>query len=118
MATRPTDLHRALWLSGLSVVWNGVSGSAAIYAALTSGSLSLLGFGADAVIDSVASVALIWRFAVETREPEQAARVEKRAERLVGLTLLGLAVYLAVSSVRSLALQTHPVPSPASLGLL
>ena len=118
MATRPTDLRRALWLSGLSIVWNGVSGSAAIYAALASGSLSLLGFGADAVIDSVASVALIWRFAVETREPEQAARVEKRAERLVGLTLLGLAVYLAVSSVRSLASQTHPVPSPASLALL
>ena len=118
MDTRPTDLRRALWLSAASIVWNGLSGSAAVYAALATGSLSLLGFGADAVIDSLASVALIWRVSVERREPERAARVERRAERLVGLTLLGLALYLAASSVRSLASQAHPLSSAASLVLL
>ena len=52
MNTRATDLRHALRLSAFSIVWSGVAGSIAVYAALASGSLSLLGFGADAVIDS------------------------------------------------------------------
>ncbi len=118
MTTRATHLRRGLLLSGISVGWNGVAGSAAIYVALSNGSLSLLGFGVDAVIDSTASVALIWRFVVESRQPERAARVEHLAERLVGLALIALAAYLAVSSVRALGAQAHPEPSFASLALL
>ena len=58
--------------------------------------------GRDAVIDSAASVALIWRFHVETRQPERAAHVEHIAERVVGAALVALAVYLVVGS-RALA---------------
>ena len=118
METRTTHLRRGLWLSALSVAWNGAAGSAAIYAAMASGSLSLLGFGVDAVIDSIASVALIWRFVIESRQPARAARVERTAERLVGLTLIVLAVYLGVGSVGSLAAHAQPEPSSASLALL
>ncbi len=118
MTARPTHLRRALTLSAFSIVWSGVVGSIAIYAALASGSLSLLGFGADALIDASASAALVWRFAVEARQPERAARVERAAERVVGWALVVLAVYLIASSVRSLAVQAHPEVSPASLALL
>jgi divalent metal cation (Fe/Co/Zn/Cd) transporter len=118
MTTRRLDLRSALWLSIFSVVWNGVAGAAAAYVALGTGSLSLLGFGVDAVIDSIASVALIWRFAVEASQPERAARVERMAERVVGVALILLAVYLVVGSVRSLATQSHPEASVASLVLL
>ena len=95
MDTRTTDLSRALRLSVLSIAWSGVAGSIAVYAALVSGSLSLLGFGADAVIDSVASVVLVWRFRVEARQPHRAERVEAAAERVVGIALIALALYLA-----------------------
>ncbi len=105
-------------LSALSIAWNGVAGSIAVYAALGTGSLSLLGFGADAVIDSVASVALIWRFHVETRQPERAAQVEHVAERVVGAALVALAVYLVVASLRSLAMGSHPEGSLVSAALL
>ena len=118
MEIRATHLRRGLVLSVLSIAWNGAAGSGAIYAALASGSLSLLGFGFDAVIDSVASVALVWRFTIESRQPERAAQVERTAERLVGIALIALALYLAVSSVRSLAAQAHPESSSASLVLL
>jgi divalent metal cation (Fe/Co/Zn/Cd) transporter len=116
--TRATDLRQALRLSALSIVWSGVAGSIAIYAGLATGSLSLLGFGADAVIDSVASIVLVWRFLVEARQPERADRVERAAERVVGLALIALAVYLAASAVRALATQSHPETSTASLVLL
>jgi divalent metal cation (Fe/Co/Zn/Cd) transporter len=115
---RASNLRRALWLSGLSVAWNGLAGSIAVYAALATGSLSLLGFGADAVIDSAASVALIWRFHVETREPERAAHVEHIAERVVGAALVALAVYLVIGSLRALAAQSHPEGSFVSVALL
>lgn len=118
MATRTTDLRRALALSALSVVWSGVVGSIATYAALVSGSLSLLGFGADAVIDAVASAALIWRFTAESRRPEHAHRLERQAERVVGLALIALALYLAAGSVRSLAAQARPETTSASVALL
>jgi divalent metal cation (Fe/Co/Zn/Cd) transporter len=116
--TRAADLRQALRLSALSIVWSGVAGSIAIYAALATSNLSLLGFGADAVIDSVASIVLVWRFLAESRQPERAARVERAAERVVGLALIALAVYLTASAIRALATQSHPETSTASLVLL
>ena len=115
---RDKDLHRALWLSAFSMVWNGIAGSIAAYVALVTGSLSLLGFGVDAVIDSIASVALIWRFLVESTQPARAARVERMAERAVGISLILLAVYLVVSAIRALATQSHPDMSFAGVALL
>jgi divalent metal cation (Fe/Co/Zn/Cd) transporter len=118
MASRATHVSRALSLSVLTIAWNGIAGSIAVYAAITSGSLSLLGFGGDALIDSVASAGLIWRFLVESWEPERAARVETTAERIVGLALIALALYLAGGSIRSLADRSHPEASLASVVLL
>jgi len=118
IAARDKDLRRALWLSAFSMVWNGIAGSIAAYVAVVTGSLSLLGFGVDAVIDSIASVALIWRFRVESSQPVRAARVERMAERIVGISLILLAAYLVVGSIRALATQSHPDMSFASVALL
>ena len=85
---------------------------------LSSGSLSLLGFGVDAVIDSIASIVLVWRFSVEARQPQRAERVETAAERVVGLALIALALYLVFGALRALVAQTHPETSLVSLGLL
>lgn len=118
MTTRANDLRRALGLSALSVVWSGAVGSIATYAALIGGSLSLLGFGADAVIDAAASAALIWRFTAESRRPEHAHRLEQRAERLVGLALVVLAVYLGAASIRSLLVGARPETSALAVAIL
>ena len=118
MNARARDLRAALVLSGLSIAWSGLAGSLAVYGALVGGSLTMLGFGVDAVIDAVASCVLVWRFLAEGREPERAARVEHVAERVVGFVLITLAVYLVAGSLRSLALQAHPETSFESLVLL
>jgi divalent metal cation (Fe/Co/Zn/Cd) transporter len=108
--TRPLHLRRALALSAVSIAWSGVIGTIAVSVALGSNALSLLGFGADAIIDAMASVTLVWRFTVESRDPERGLRLERAAERVVGVALLLLAVYLIVASVQSLAAQDHPAP--------
>lgn len=118
MNLRAADLRQALILSGASIAWSGIVGALAIYAALASGSLTMLGFGVNAVIDAVASSVLIWRFRIERREPERAARVELTAERVVGLALIALAVYLVVGALRALSQGAHPETSVESLALL
>jgi divalent metal cation (Fe/Co/Zn/Cd) transporter len=100
------------------VLWNGVAGSAAVVLSFLTGSLSLAGFGFDAVVDSAASVALIWRFTVETREPHRAARVERAAERVVGITLIVLGAYVVAGAFRALATSAHPESSLAATALL
>jgi divalent metal cation (Fe/Co/Zn/Cd) transporter len=111
-------VRRAVALSVLSIVLNGVAGGTAVVAGLTSGSLSLLGFGFDAAIDSVASIALVWRFRIETRDPERAQRAEKVAEGIVGGVLLVLAAYLAVSALQALATDVHPRGTVVGMALL
>jgi divalent metal cation (Fe/Co/Zn/Cd) transporter len=118
MTDRERLLRRAVVLSVLSIVLNGLAGGTAVVAGLTSGSLSLLGFGFDATIDSVASIALVWRFRIETREPERADRAERVAEGIVGGVLLVLAAYLAVSALQALAADAQPRGTVVGMALL
>ena len=111
-------LRRAIRLSLLSIVLGAAMGISGVVAALTSGSLSLLGFGFDAAVDSAASVALVWRFAIEARQPHRAERVEKIAEALLGIVLLIVAAYLGVSAIRALINLAHPESSVAGFVLL
>lgn len=104
-------LDRAVLLSVVSIGISALVGTAAVLVGLTTQSLSLLGFGADAVIDSVASVVLVWRFRTEVRQPHRADRIEEVAERIVGGVLLVLAAYLAISAMTAIITGSHPDPS-------
>jgi divalent metal cation (Fe/Co/Zn/Cd) transporter len=116
--SRHTLVGRAVQLSVLSIALSGAVGGSAVAVALATGSLSLLGFGFDAAIDSIASIALVWRFRIERREPHRAERVERVAEGVVGATLLLLAAYLVIGSLRALAAHAHPQPSLSATVLL
>lgn len=118
MPDRHADLRRAIALSVASVVWNGLTGGAAVVIALSTGSLALLGFGFDAAIDSIASVALIWRFAAERDQPHRADRVERVAAAVVGLVLIVLGLYLAFQALQALAGHSSHETSTAAVVLL
>ncbi len=45
-------------------------------------------------------------------------RTEQRALRRIGLAFLGLAAYIAVQTVATLAADIHPDPSPLGIGWL
>ena len=115
---RPSLLRRALALSVISIVLNGVLGGIAVVVGLATDSVSLLGFGLDAAIDSIASIVLVWRFRTEVREPHRAERIERLAERAVGAVLLGVAIYLAVTAISALANGARPEASPVRTALL
>jgi len=99
-----SEARQAAHLSAFTVAWNTVVGGAAVATAVSSGSLALIGFGINAVVDSSVSVLLVWRFHAEDRgHVERAERAEARAERLAGVAFLAVALYLAVQSIRTLA---------------
>jgi divalent metal cation (Fe/Co/Zn/Cd) transporter len=113
--SRQDDLALAIRLSLATIAWNVASGTAALVAAFGLGSISLAGLGFNAVLDSVASAVLVWRFTVETREPHRAERIEHVARLFVGWTLVSVAIYLAEEAVRDLVTGRHAETSTASL---
>ena len=117
-ADRGALLRRAIQLSAFSVAWNGIAGALAFALAIASGSLSLLGFAVDAAIDSIASVALIWRFREERINPARAARIEHMAERIVGGVLLTAALALSVGAVRSIVAHAQLETSSGVIAIL
>jgi divalent metal cation (Fe/Co/Zn/Cd) transporter len=110
-------LRRALQLSALSIVLSGLAGIFAVIAGLTSGRLSLLGFGFDATVDAIASVVLLWRFRIEAAQPHRAERAERIAELVVSGVLVLLAVYLAIGAIQALASGARPATTEVGIGI-
>ncbi len=112
-------LRRGLRLEVLTVGWNVFEGLVAIGAGLASGSIALVGFGLDSLVETWSAVILIWRLRVEQAGADDARveSVERRAERLVGLAFLVLAAYVAFESVRTLLAAEAPAGSPVGIAL-
>jgi divalent metal cation (Fe/Co/Zn/Cd) transporter len=113
-AERDRLIRRAKALSWLSLAWMTVEGAVAITAALLAGSVALLGFGLDSVIEGVASVVIIWRFTGSRRLSHAA---EQRAQKLVAIQFFVLAPYVAQDAIRALAGGEHPDTSWLGIGL-
>ena len=93
----------------MTVGWNVVVGGAAVVTALPrTHSLSLIGFGINAVVDSSASAVLVWRFrAEEAGHAERARHAERLALRLAGTAFLLIALYLLIQAIRALVFGRH-----------
>jgi divalent metal cation (Fe/Co/Zn/Cd) transporter len=112
-----TDLERhslicsALRLSYFTIVWNGVVGGLALVVGLTTGSLALAGFALNALLDSSASVVLVWRFRKERTDPVAAEHLERRAQRWVIVAMFLVALYVGIEAGRALIDRSHPESS-------
>jgi divalent metal cation (Fe/Co/Zn/Cd) transporter len=107
-------VQRARLLARLGIAWHGVEAAVAIAAGIVAGSIALVGFGADSLIESVAGFVLLWRFAGVRASSEDA---ERRAQKLIGVSFFVLATYVAVEAVRNLLMAAHPNVSYLGIGL-
>jgi len=107
-------VRRAKLLAWLGLGWHAIEAAIAITAGVFAGSIALVGFGADSLIESVAGVVVLWRFA-PTRASSEVA--ERRAQRLIGVSFFVLAAYIVVEAVRALAGGNHPDVSWVGIGL-
>jgi divalent metal cation (Fe/Co/Zn/Cd) transporter len=115
--TRSDQLAQAVWWCGLSVAWAVVAGATALIAGIAVGSVALIGFGADSVVDGSASAVLVWRFGAERSGASNVDVVERRAARAVGGILVLIGVYLAVAAVFALASHSHPEHTAVGVAL-
>jgi divalent metal cation (Fe/Co/Zn/Cd) transporter len=113
--SRADALTSAVRLSLATIAWNVVAGSVAVVSAVVYGSISLAAFGLSMLIDTAASVALVWRFRMEERDPEGADRVEAWAEVAIGLAMVAAAIYLGVQAAHALWRGSHPETAPPGI---
>lgn len=113
-------LRRGLRLEYLTVGWNVAEGLIAVGAGIAAGSVALIGFGTDSFVEVISGLVLVWRLHAEASghlDEEAVERVERRAERLVGIAFLLLAVYVAVQAMIDLASGERPYASPVGIVL-
>jgi divalent metal cation (Fe/Co/Zn/Cd) transporter len=107
-------VRRARALAWLGLAWHVVEAAIAIAAGVVAGSVALVGFGADSLIEAFAGVVVIWLMA-ESRAASPAA--ELRAQRLIAASFAVLAAYIGVEAVRDLVAGHHPEGSWVGIGL-
>jgi divalent metal cation (Fe/Co/Zn/Cd) transporter len=107
-------VRAAIRWCGVSVVWALLAGGLSLAVGVGSGSVALAGFGCDSIIDGTASAVLVWRFHQEDLDASRARQVERRAARVVAVTLLLVAAYLVAGA--GVALVTGTGPSKTTLG--
>jgi divalent metal cation (Fe/Co/Zn/Cd) transporter len=113
-AGRSQLIRRAKGLARLGLGWHAIEAAFAIGAGLAAGSVALIGFGADSVVESVAGVILLWRFGGERHSSEAA---ERRAYRLIAISFWVIAAYVGVEAVRQLIAGDHPEASWIGIAL-
>jgi len=93
-------IREAFRLEWFTIAWLTIEALVAIDAGIIAGSLVLLAFGLDSVIELVSAGVLIWRLSVELRHGQVfSERAERIASRIGGGLLFGLAAYVTAAAV-------------------
>jgi divalent metal cation (Fe/Co/Zn/Cd) transporter len=113
---RQTIAGRGKRLSYFTIAWNGLEAFVALVAGSTAGSISLLGFGIDSLIELTSGATLLWRMSVDADEKSR-ERNEKLSLRIVGACFAALAVWIAYEALSDLILRNTPERSISGIVL-
>lgn len=105
------DIRAGRRIEYISLAWTSLEALGGIVAGVIAGSIALIGFGADSVIEVASSAILLWRLNHEFGEQR-----ERTALRLVGVSFLLLAAYVGWEAVESLV--KHQPPSVSYFGIV
>lgn len=106
-------------LTMFTIAWNIVESGIAISSGLAAGSIALVGFGLDSIVETSSAVIIAWRLSREGPDDESNERAERRAVRLIALTFFAIAAYVAYdAAARLLGLGERPEPSGVGLVLV
>jgi len=104
--------RRAQLLAGASVTYNVLEAVVAITAGAVAGSVALVGFGLDSLVEVSSGLVILWQF--RHRLPETR---ERQALRLIGVSFFALAAYVTIESLRALSSDARPDASPIGIAL-
>ena len=107
------DVAAGRWLEHFTLGWNALEAAIAIGAGMFAGSTALIGFGLDSVIVSLSGAVLLWRL----WDVQKGEDRERHALKLVGVSFLVLAVYVAYEATETLMKHEPPDASYVGIGL-
>jgi divalent metal cation (Fe/Co/Zn/Cd) transporter len=97
---RAALVREAFRLEWFTIGWMTVEAGVSIWAGVTAGSLVLLAFGLDSVIELASAGILMWRLSLELRHGQRSSeRAERKASRIGGALLFVLATYVTTAAV-------------------
>jgi len=112
---RTNFIKRGVTLEYFTIAYNSLEGLIALVAGFLAGSIALVGFGFDSVIEVTSAVALLWRLHADADEAWR-ERVEIITLRVVGSCFLVLALYVGYEAISSVAY--HELPERSVPGIL
>jgi divalent metal cation (Fe/Co/Zn/Cd) transporter len=104
---RPALVRRSRRLNYATMAYNSLEGILSIGAGVLAGSIALVGFGIDSLIELTAGVAALWRLRADA-DAVRRERTERLTLRVIGLCFLALAVYVGADAIRALAAGSAP----------
>ena len=108
---RIAQLRSGRRLEYFTLGWNLTEAAVAVGAGAFAGSIALVGFGIDSLIESLSGGILLWRFqAADTDERE------RLAQKLVGISFFVLAAYVAFEATKTLL--GHERPETSIVGII
>jgi divalent metal cation (Fe/Co/Zn/Cd) transporter len=113
-STRDRLIRRGKALSILTLVWMSIEAGVSLAAAIAAGSVSLLGFGLDSVIELASAGTILWLY---THGRSSTGGAERRAQQLVTLGLLALAVFITIDAIHALAIRSQARTSWLGVGV-
>ena len=109
-------MRPALRLEAITLLWMVVEASVSIGAGIAAGSLLLIAFGADSVIELISAGVLFWRLRLEAMaqpdDTEMVEAVERRASRIGGYLLYVLSAYVVLQALYGLTHRHHSDQQP------
>ena len=104
---RDEAVRQGRLLEYFTVGWNLIEAAVALGAGIFAGSIALIGFGIDSLIETSSGAVLLWRL----QEGEEGEKRERMALKLVGISLLALAAYVAIDAAKGLLQKESPEKS-------
>lgn len=109
--TRPENreaaVRRGKWLTWATILYNSLEALVSIIAGLLAGSVALVGFGFDSLIELTSGLAGLWRLHSDAA-PERRERSEQITLRIIGVCFLLLTGYILVDAIGTLIARRPP----------
>jgi len=109
--SRARLVRRARLLAWAGLGWHAIEATVAVTAGVVAGSVALVGFGADSLIEAMAGLVVLWRLA------SAHAMSERRAQQLIAVSFYVLSAYVGIEATRSLVVADRPAVSWVGIGL-
>jgi cation diffusion facilitator family transporter len=113
---RQSLVRRGTRLTWATLGYNSLEAVLSVGAGIAAGSIALIAFGVDSVIELSSSIAALWRLRADAA-PVDRERAERQALRFIGACFLLLAVYVLVDALRTLVTRAEPEESPIGIAI-